>query len=127
MRSRMSIIPRLMTQMWEQMERPHRLLDQHFGLAMRPDRFFDAIDREFEKRMRMPSYYRPWISDLMREAEEESGWSMIKNNKDKFQVALNVQQFNPDEINVKVVDNCIVVEGNFIEKFDHCLNRFFFY
>lgn len=111
MRSRMSIIPKLVSQMWEQMERPHRLLDQHFGMMMRPENFFgpSGLDRYVDRRY-PANYYRPW-ADLMK--EEDNGWSVIKNDKDKFHVALDVQQFNPDEINVKIVDNYVVVEGRF--------------
>lgn len=35
-----------------------------------------------------------------------------------FQVVLDVQQFKPEEINVKVVDKCVVVEGKHEEKQD---------
>lgn len=112
MRSRMSIIPKLMSQMWEQMERPHRLIDQHFGRAFRPETFLGRNSSLFDERRFLPSsalheYYRPWAELL----EDEQGFSMIKPDKDKFHVALDVQQFKPEEINVKVVDDYIVVEG----------------
>jgi crystallin alpha B len=103
MRSRISIIPRLVAQMWEQMERPHRFIDQHFGLAMNPEHFFGPS--LFDNRRYVPQY-RPWI-DMMR--HEEANFPDKK--KDKFHVALDVQQFKPDEINVKVVDDYVVVEG----------------
>ncbi|KAJ8679696.1 hypothetical protein QAD02_015483 [Eretmocerus hayati] len=124
MRSRMSIIPKLMSQMWEQMERPHRLLDQHFGRALNPESFFfgpsmlDRYDRGYDRRMPYyESYFKP-LNELLKEAERASGWSMIKNDKDKFNIALDVQQFQPEEINVKIVDNYIVVEGKHEEKHD---------
>nr|ABE57141.1 heat shock protein Hsp20.8 [Liriomyza sativae] len=41
-----------------------------------------------------------------------------KEDKNKFEVILDVQQFAPNEINVKVVDGYIVVEGNHEEKQD---------
>ncbi|XP_001604538.2 protein lethal(2)essential for life [Nasonia vitripennis] len=113
MRSRMSIIPKLVSQMWEQMERPHRLFDQHFGLGLHPDAFFNSPSL-FERRIPY-AYMRP-LTELMREAE--NGWSVIKDDKSKFHVALDVQQFKPEEINVKVVDNYIVVEGKHEEKQD---------
>lgn len=102
----MSVIPKLVSRMWEEMERPHRLLDQHFGLGLHPESFFNSPSM-FERRMPY-AYFRPW-ADMMR--EDDKGWSMIKADKDKFHVALDVQQFKPDEINVKVEDNFVVVEG----------------
>lgn len=42
----------------------------------------------------------------------------MKADKGKFQVILDVQQFKPDEINVKVVDKCVVVEAKHEEKQD---------
>ncbi|KAL7303726.1 hypothetical protein TKK_0003859 [Trichogramma kaykai] len=118
MRSRMTLIPKLVSQMWEQMERPHRLLDQHFGRDFfQPESFFNSS--LFEMPRRVPyAYYRPML-ELMKEAEEQSsGYSIIKNDKDKFHVALDVKQFKPEEINVKVIDNYIVVEGKHEEKHD---------
>ncbi|XP_011500515.1 PREDICTED: protein lethal(2)essential for life-like [Ceratosolen solmsi marchali] len=110
MRSRMSIIPRLVAQMWDQMERSHRLVDQHFGVPINPEHLFtpSLLDNR-----RFVPQYRPWI-DMMR--DDDPGYSMIK--KDKFHVALDVQQFKPDEINVKVIDNYVVVEGKHEEKQD---------
>lgn len=111
----MSIIPKLVSRMWEEMERPHRLMDQRFGQMIRPeqflpssvfDRFFDDVDRVDR---RFPgSYYRPW-ADFLKDIE--SGSSIIQADKNKFQVDLDVQQFKPEEINVKVVDDYVVVEG----------------
>ncbi|XP_043279358.1 protein lethal(2)essential for life-like [Venturia canescens] len=112
MRSRMSVVPKLFSHWWEALERPHRLMDQHFGLMVRPE---DLMPPSFIERRFQPNYYRPW-AELMREAEK--GWSMVKNDKDKFHVALDVQQFKPEEIQVKVQDNFIVVEGKHEEKRD---------
>lgn len=38
--------------------------------------------------------------------------------KDGFQVCMDVAQFKPSELNVKVVDNCIVIEGKHEERED---------
>lgn len=35
-----------------------------------------------------------------------------------FQVNLDVQQFKPEELKVKVVDNCVVIEGKHEERSD---------
>ncbi|KAG8039169.1 hypothetical protein G9C98_003476 [Cotesia typhae] len=117
MRSRMSLVPKLFSHWWETLERPHRLMDQHFGVPWNPDQMFRDMERNFrEMERRFPlAYYRPW-ADLMR--EDGKGTSTIKADKDKFQVALDVQQFKPEEINVKIQDNFIVVEGKHEEKRD---------
>ncbi|XP_013117382.1 heat shock protein 23 [Stomoxys calcitrans] len=39
--------------------------------------------------------------------------------QDGFQVCMDVQQFKPSELNVKVLDNCIVVEGKHEEREDN--------
>ncbi|XP_034938259.1 protein lethal(2)essential for life-like [Chelonus insularis] len=118
MRSRMSIVPKLFSHWWETLDRPHRLMDQHFGMTLNPDRVFREVDRAFRDFDRhFPSvYYRPW-ADLMRE-NDNRGCSVVKADKDKFQVTLDVQQFKPEEVNVKIVDNCVVVEGKHEEKQD---------
>jgi len=51
-------------------------------------------------------------------SREEGGISTVKADKDKFQVVLDVQQFKPDEINVKVVDKSVVIEAKHEEKQD---------
>lgn len=42
--------------------------------------------------------------------------SLIQNPKDGFKVSLDVQHFEPHEISVKVVDNCILVEAKHEER-----------
>lgn len=56
------------------------------------------------------SYAFQPLLDLERE-EKAAGWSVLKDDKDRFRIILDVQQFKPEEVNVKVVDNYIVVEG----------------
>lgn len=113
----MTIIPKLMSQWWETLERPHRLLDQHFGLTMNPEKFLRA---NFNRRL-PASYVRP-LEEFFHDddfwRDDDHGYSVVKADKDKFHVALDVQQFKPEEINVKLVDNCIVVEGKHEEKRD---------
>lgn len=42
----------------------------------------------------------------------------ISSDDEKFQVNVDVQHFSPDEINVKVVDGNVIVEGKHEEKRD---------
>ncbi|XP_049881927.1 protein lethal(2)essential for life-like [Pectinophora gossypiella] len=103
----MSLIPFL----FEELERPRRLMDQHFGLGLTPDDLLSVVAGPMVNR----EYYRPWRH--MAAAARDLG-SSIKSDKDKFQVNLDVQHFAPDEICVKTVDGFIVVEGKHEEKKD---------
>lgn len=46
------------------------------------------------------------------------GASIVQADKDKFQVTLDVSQFAPEEITVKVVDQKVVIEAKHEEKRD---------
>ncbi|XP_046974171.1 protein lethal(2)essential for life-like [Vanessa cardui] len=94
-----------------ELERPRRLIDQHFGLGLTPDDLLGVVAGPMVNR----EYYRPWRH--LAAAARDVG-SSIKNDKDKFQVNLDVQHFNPEEISVKTADGYIVVEGKHEEKKD---------
>lgn len=119
----MSLVPLLFSDWWEDLEYPHRIFDQNFGLGIRPEQLtspsvLERFAQQRDRRLR-PSpliYYRPW-GDLLR-STNEAGTSTVKADKDKFQVILDVQQFKPEEINVKVVNKCVVVEAKHEEKQD---------
>ncbi|KAG8222843.1 hypothetical protein J437_LFUL007551 [Ladona fulva] len=91
------------------MDRPLRLFDQDFGLGMRLNDLYQPIPNLLKL-----GYYRPW----RHVTGQRSGVSSVQTNKDNFQVMLDVQQFSPEEISVKTVDNCVVVEGRHEEKQD---------
>ncbi|KAF3429016.1 hypothetical protein E2986_10393 [Frieseomelitta varia] len=119
----MSLIPLLFSEWWEDLDRPHRLFDQNFGLGLYPEQLLNSniLDQYIlpsrDRRQRGPLiYYRPW-GELLRK-NEGGGMSTVKADKDKFQVILDVQQFKPEEINVKIVDKFVVVEGKHEEKQD---------
>ncbi|XP_033212255.1 heat shock protein 67B1-like [Belonocnema kinseyi] len=96
----MSLVPLLFSDWWEDLERPHRLVDQNFGLGLHRDQLLDPdfLDRyiapRVERRSRNPSmiYLRPW-GELLRKGE--GGSSTVKADKDQFQVSLDVQQCPP--------------------------------
>ncbi|XP_047540669.1 protein lethal(2)essential for life-like [Vanessa atalanta] len=101
----------LLPYLWDYESRPRRLRDQLFGMDLSPDDFLtDIFDRPSPRR-----YLRPWrnLALLARDVG-----STIKTDKDKFQVNLDVQHFNPEEISVKTTDNYVVVEGKHEEKKD---------
>ncbi|XP_046399286.1 heat shock protein 23-like [Ischnura elegans] len=60
------------------------------------------------------AYYRPW----RHVSGQHSGMSNVSLDKEGFQIKLDVQQFAPEEISVKTVDDHIVVEGKHEEKED---------
>ncbi|XP_034836899.1 protein lethal(2)essential for life-like [Maniola hyperantus] len=107
----MSLLPYVFGYNWPRY-RPHRLLDQDFGLAITPD---DNMLTVANIPMISENYLRPWqqLANAAREVE-----SNIKADKDKFQVNLDVQHFAPEEISVKTADGYIIVEGNHEEKKD---------
>nr|QPZ75081.1 small heat shock protein 20.3 [Hyphantria cunea] len=94
-------------------ERPRqrRLQDQHFGLGLTPQDYLTVIAVPQANQ----DYYRPWRNLLA--AAQDVG-STIKEDRDKFQVNLDVQHFAPEEISVKTVDGYLVIEAKHEEKQD---------
>lgn len=98
-----------------------KILDSTFGRSFHPREFRSA--RILPRIFRTPSgYSRNWTlsekSSSDRETSKTSGDSVVNNDKDGFQVCLDVQQFSPSEINVKVTDDFIIVEGKHEERAD---------
>ncbi|CAH1393644.1 unnamed protein product [Nezara viridula] len=105
----MSLVPLIFRDWWDDWdrERPSRLLDQHFGNVLNRDDLINASSL-----IRPTGYFRPWRHQLNR------GTSNITAVDDKVQVVLDVQQFAPNEISVRTVDNVVIVEGKHDEKRD---------
>lgn len=104
-RIKMSLLPFLL-----EMERPRRLQDQHFALALTPEDVLTIVAPQLSR-----DYYRPWkqMSSILRDTG-----STIKTDKDKFQINLDVQHFAPEDITVKTADGFLVIEGRHEEKQD---------
>lgn len=51
-------------------------------------------------------------------ADEKTGSAEMSNQQDKFTVNVDVSHFAPDEIQVKVTDNMLIIEANHEEKLD---------
>ncbi|XP_058796934.1 protein lethal(2)essential for life-like [Phymastichus coffea] len=117
----MSLLPMLFSNWWEDLDEPHHVRDQHFGMGVHPEHLitdiFEPRPMHHHHRVTRPHYYRPWGAELLRR-NNAGGVSTVNSVKDNFQVVLDVQQFAPKEISVKVVDNYVVVEGNHDEKKD---------
>lgn len=95
--------------------RPSRLLDQHFGLVLDPDDFFQPLVLPRWLSRSTAGYLRPWLS----EASRGDAGSVVSFDKDRFQANLDVQQFKPEEISVKLTgDNTLTIEGKHEEKED---------
>lgn len=92
---------------FDSLDYPTNILDQHFGTGL------------FDRDLVAPLYHHGYLlRPRTRSAMESSGSSEVKNEKDKFQVMLNVSHFNPKEVEVKVVDNFVVIHGKHEEKTD---------
>ena len=89
---------------------PERIFNQHFDL--------DLSKQE-------DLFNPPWFGNLSLMPKEfhhmlaqRSGASEVKNDANKFEVKLDVSHFDPKEIMVKTVDNCLMVHAKHEEKSD---------
>lgn len=96
--------------------RPSRILDQQFGLGLDAEDLFQPWNLNNRILTRTPAgYLRNWRPNA---AAQDSG-STVRFDKDNFQANLDVQQFKPEEITVKVTgDNVLTIEGKHEEKQD---------
>ncbi|XP_060818272.1 protein lethal(2)essential for life-like [Bombus pascuorum] len=113
----MSLAPLLFSDWWETLDRPHRLLDQNFGLGLNPEQLTppSRVEIYIQPRKRNAYVRRPWSESIF---FNDRGISTVQAHKDKFQVMLDVQQFEPNEIDVKVVEKFVIVSAKHEEKRD---------
>lgn len=92
------------------MDRPRRLANQHFALALTPEDILTLVAPQYSG-----DYYRPWkqLSSVLRDAG-----STIKSDRAKFQINLDVQHFAPEDISVKTAEGCVIIEARHDEKKD---------
>uniref|UniRef100_A0A336LY47 CSON004436 protein n=1 Tax=Culicoides sonorensis TaxID=179676 RepID=A0A336LY47_CULSO len=93
--------------------RTSRLLDQHFGTGLRRNDLLSSVATR--PSVIGTSYIRPWTNTNLQ--KQDSG-STINKGDDKFEVILDVAQFEPSDITVKTTDKFIIVEGKHEEKQD---------
>ncbi|XP_035214168.1 protein lethal(2)essential for life-like [Stegodyphus dumicola] len=92
---------------WDTWDYPNRIMDQFFANPL------------LEEDLLPPSIFRGFLLRPRTQANiAASGQSEVKNDEKQFQVALNVSQFKPEEIEVKIVDNYVVIHGKHEEKSD---------
>ncbi|KAF7268280.1 hypothetical protein GWI33_018551 [Rhynchophorus ferrugineus] len=113
----MSLIPLLFADPWEYraFSSPSRILDPHFGLGLHSNDLFHPLTVNHRVLIRTPAgYLRNWLPN---NSQKDTG-SSVNIDKDKFQANLDVQQFKPEEISVKVNDNVLTIEGKHEEQED---------
>lgn len=92
---------------WDTWDYPSCIMDQCFASHLCND---DLLP---------PAYLRGFLLRPRTQANiAASGKSEVKNDDKQFQVALNVSQFKPEELEVKVGENYVVVHGKHEEKSD---------
>ncbi|GIY91823.1 protein lethal(2)essential for life [Caerostris extrusa] len=100
------VIPSMLSNdWWKAWDYPERIMDQFFGMEIG------------DSDLLAPLKYRGYMIQPRTQASiAKSGESEVKNDDKKFQVSLNVKHFKPEELEVKVEDNYIVIHGKHEEK-----------
>lgn len=106
----MSLLPYFL----EEFSRP-TMYDQYFGTGLFDDDTIVPFNSMYHT---VPSLTRRYLRPWRVVAAPQSGLSQIQNDKNNFKVNLDVQQFKPEEVNVKVVNGYVVVEGKHEERSD---------
>ncbi|XP_075237097.1 protein lethal(2)essential for life-like [Lycorma delicatula] len=108
-----SLLPLLVSELLDEYNNPvPSLYDQHFGLGLHPN-----VEMSQPRLMHVPlysGYLRPWRQG----PSGNSGVSSIVNSENDFRVSLDVQQFKPEEITVKLQDDFLVVDAKHEERQD---------
>lgn len=127
----MSLVPVLFRDWWDDVWdvplRSSHLHDQHFATGLMADDLLGSVTAcprsagyhhhhhgHGHGRRRSGYYYRPWKTT----ASAQDGGSEVNIDGERFQINLDVQQFSPDEISVRTVDDTVVIEGKHEEKED---------
>jgi len=107
----MSLLPYLL----EELSQP-TVYDQHFGLGLFDDDLLTPRHRAFSRypALLQLQYPRPFRLS----SAAQSGLSSVQNDSKNFKVNLDVQQFKPEEVSVKVADGYVVVDGKHEERSD---------
>ncbi|XP_007909810.1 crystallin, alpha B, b [Callorhinchus milii] len=91
---------------------PTRVFDQHFGEHVDSELFpgFSALINPFYWRFPTPFFrLANWL---------DSGLSELRLDKDKFSIHLDVKQFTPEDLRVKVLGDFIEVQAQHEERQD---------
>lgn len=107
----MALISRdLFRNWWDDMDRYHRELENHFKrLSTRDD---------LPPMPKFGDMFRPWKNMFDQLEQESSVPASVQSDPSKYQVIVDVQQFEPEEITVRTDEKCITIEGKHEEKKD---------
>uniref|UniRef100_A0A224XLT4 Putative small heat shock protein n=1 Tax=Panstrongylus lignarius TaxID=156445 RepID=A0A224XLT4_9HEMI len=113
----MSLLPFLINELLDDQRKPifgdTSLYDQNFGMGLCNDEIIKPRSTLLTVPLRS-GYLRPWRTD----DAKDSGVSTMESDTKEFIVSLDVPQFKPEELKVKVVDDYIVVDGKHGERID---------
>ncbi|PRD22410.1 UNVERIFIED_CONTAM: cryaa [Trichonephila clavipes] len=93
---------------WEAWEYPPQIMDQNFAIPL------------LEEDLESPRTHRKFLVRSRSQAcTDASGKSEVKNDPKQFQITLEVEQFKPDELDVSIKGDCIIIFGSHGERRDH--------
>lgn len=81
------------------------------------DRQFAEMERMMDRMMRRPMFMPWWFSEPVYVRTSDKSVD-VKYNDKVFEVTMNVSQYSPEELEVKVVDDKLTVTGKHEEKRD---------
>ena len=111
----MSLLPYLLSELDGRVgRRPVDLFDQYFGDVLLRDDLLSPVLSGVAAPLLSTHYLRPWRT----QHHKHSGVSHISDDKDAIKINLDVKQFKPEELSVKVADGFVVVEGKHEERQD---------
>lgn len=86
---------------------------------------FREFERQIWRSMAIPQpmfryiELHPRVTERLETGVTAKTAATVVSDKDDFQLTVNVQDFAPDEISVKTIDNTIIVEGKHEERQDN--------
>ncbi|VDP47161.1 unnamed protein product [Soboliphyme baturini] len=87
-----------------------QLFDQNFAHEVLPSDLLDVDP--WERMIEHTPYHRRPKRRHSEERGKVTGWSEVRNDKEKFTVKLDVSQFKPDELKVKTTVNMLIIEAH---------------
>lgn len=95
-------------------------LEQRFGLGLLPSDFVSSriIPRSGDHHRLPTGYHRQWAIAHQAAHDRQEKKKNLYFGKDGFQALVDVHQFKPSEVTVKVIAHTVVVEGKHEERDD---------
>jgi len=108
----MALISRDFHNWWDEIERHHRDIEEHFRRLTLYD------DNLWRKPRLFGNAFRPWRNVFDDLDCHVGGSATVEHDEDKYRIIVDVQQFAPEEITVRTDDRCITIEGKHHQKKD---------